>query len=332
MIIKMKNIPKIELHVHLDGCLRAKTVKELLNSDIPLKEIETKLTVNKNCQDLNEYLEKFELPLQVLQTKENLKRVSYELGTDLINEHVIYAEIRFAPLLHLKKGLTIDEVVEAVIQGLNKSKLQYNLILCLMRGADKNLNYSTIKTAYTYLNKGVCALDLAGAESLYDNLLYVDLFKYAKKLGIPFTIHAGEASGKESIKTAIEMGAKRIGHGLNYEEDLEIINLLKENKIALEMCPTSNIQTKAITDFKNYPLYKLYKMGIMTTINTDNRTVSNTNLTKEYELLLNNFDLKIDDIIKMNEYAIDSAFLNNVDKEKLLIEYKKQLWNTAFFL
>lgn len=330
MIIKMKNIPKIELHIHLDGCLRAKTVKELLDSDIPLKEIETKLTVNQNCQNLNEYLKKFELPLQVLQTKENLKRVSYELGTDLINEHVIYAEIRFAPLLHLKKGLKIDEVVEAVIQGLNNSSLQYNLILCLMRGADKNLNYSTIKTAYKYLNKGVCALDLAGAENLYDNLLYADLFKYAKKLGIPFTIHAGEASGKESIKTAIEMGAKRIGHGLNYEGNSEIINLLKKNKIALEMCPTSNIQTKAITDFKNYPLFKLYKMGIMTTINTDNRTVSNTNLTKEYELLLSNFDLKIDDIIKMNEYAINAAFLSDKDKKKLLIEYKRQLWNTAF--
>ena len=160
---------------------------------------------------------------------------------------------------------------------------------------------------------------------MYDNLLYQDLFKYAKKLRIPFTIHAGEARGKESIKSAIEMGAKRIGHGLNYEEDLEIVNLLKKNKIALEMCPTSNIQTKAITDFKKYPLYKLYKNGIMTTINTDNRTVSNTNLSKEYELLLNNFPLTINDLIKMNEYAIKSSFLNNEDKNNLLDKYKKLL-------
>ena len=321
----MINIPKIELHVHLDGCLRSKTVKELLDSDVSLEEINKKLTVSKHCQSLNEYLEKFKLPIEVLQTKENLKRVSYELGLDLINDNVIYAEIRFAPLLHLKKGLKMNEVIDAVIEGLNETKLQYNLILCLMRGADENLNLATIDLAKKYLNKGVVAIDLAGAESLYDNLLYQDLFKYAKKLEIPFTIHAGEARGKESIKSAIEMGAKRIGHGLNYEEDLEIVNLLKKNKIALEMCPTSNIQTKAITDFKKYPLYKLYKNGIMTTINTDNRTVSNTNLSKEYELLLNNFPLTINDLIKMNEYAIKSSFLNDEDKNNLLAKYKKLL-------
>lgn len=322
--MNLKTIPKIELHLHLDGSVRYETTYELLNGNYSKEQIKQLMTVN-NCNNLNEYLEKFDLPLSILQTKENLTRVSYELCQDLEKENVIYAEIRFAPLLHLKNGLTIEEVVNSVLDGLNKSNIKTNLILCLMRGNEKSLNQETINIAKKYLNKGVCALDLAGAEGLYPNELYTDLFKEANKLNIPFTIHAGEASNKESMMSAIKMGAKRLGHGINYDNDLVLIDEIKKRNIALEICLTSNIQTKTIDNILSHPLYELYKKGVLTTINTDNRTVSNTTLTKEYELLLNNFNLTIDDIIKMNEYAIKSSFLSLTEKEKLLKKYHELL-------
>lgn len=318
----LKKLSKIELHLHLDGSLRLDTVYELTNYQYSKEALKSMLMVQKNS-NLTEYLEKFTLPLKILQTKENLTRVSYELCEDLNKENVLYAEIRFAPLLHTK-NLTIEEAVTSVLKGLHKADIKTNLILCLMRGADEKLNLQTIEIAKKYLNKGVCALDLAGDENLYPNELYIDLFKYIEKLKIPFTIHAGEAKGKESIISALNMKAKRLGHGIKYENDLELIERLKKDKIALEMCPTSNVQTKAVIDIKKHPIYNLYKQGVLTTINTDNRTVSNTTLTKEYELILSN-DLTIDDIIKMNKYAIESSFLSLKEKEILLHEFENQL-------
>lgn len=323
--MNFKKLPKVELHVHLDGSLKIDTINELTHYQYSKKELEERLIAKQNCQDLNMYLEKFELPLKLLQTKENLTRVSYELCEELKKENVIYAEIRFAPLLHTKECLNLEEVVIAVLNGLNKSTIKTNLILCLMRGANKNDNLKTIELAKKYLNNGVVGIDLAGAESLYKNELYEDLFRYANELKIPFTIHAGEASNEESIISALNMGAKRIGHGIKAINNEELIKRLKKDKIALEICPTSNINTKAIDNIKNHPIYDLYKQGVLTTINTDNKTVSNTDLIKEYELLLNNFPFKINDIIKMNEYAIECSFLPDKEKNKLHSLYKKEL-------
>ena len=199
---KIQEMPKAILHLHLDGSLRAETVYKWLveqGNNVTLEEVKESLMVDKECRNLNEYLQKFDLPSQVLQTEEHIEQATYELFEDLVKQNVIYAEVRFAPSKHIEKGLSYNQVVEAAIRGMNKAKEKFgidgNLILCCMRGEDNTMsNWQTVAVAKKYLDKGVCALDLAGAEALYPNQEFVDIFKIAKQANIPFTIHAGEAA------------------------------------------------------------------------------------------------------------------------------------------
>lgn len=309
---------KVELHLHLDGSVLISSAYELLGKNISIENLRKDMQVNGKCKNLSEYLTKFDLPQSIMQTKENLTKISYDLANSLKDDNVIYAEIRFAPQFHVKENLTYDEVVEAVLEGLNRVDIKTNLILCLMRGKynyEENLN--TIKCAERFLKKGVCAIDLAGDEASYSTKNYEKLFEIARKEKIPYTIHAGEASGKDSIEAAIDMKTTRIGHGIRCIEDDNLVKKLKKENITLEICPISNIQTNAVVDIKHHPIYKLYKNGVRVTVNTDNRTVSNTNLYKEYELLLNNFDFSIDDFVTMNKYAIAASFISDEEKEKL---------------
>lgn len=314
-MIDVKYIPKVELHVHLDGSVRIETAKELLNEN---DDIKYEMIASKKCHNLNDYLTKFDIPNMIMQSKENLERVAYELATDLKNENCIYAEIRFAPLKHLKGSLNKYEVVESVLKGLHRVDLQTNLILCMMRGDSFENNLEVIELAKHFLNKGVCAIDLAGAEALYKTSDYEELFKIAKKYNIPFTIHAGEADGKDSILSAINFGAKRIGHGVNVIYELDLIEKIKQKDILLEICPTSNIQTNIFPNYKEHPFRKLYDMGIKVCLNTDNRTVSNTTLKREYQHMIINQNITIEDLITMNKEAVKHAFLSEVEKEKLL--------------
>lgn len=205
---KIKEIPKVVLHLHLDGSLRPETVYKWLKEqgkDISFEQIKNDLMVDINCRDLNEYLKKFDLPLEVLQTEGNIEQATYELFEDLSKQNVIYAEVRFAPALHTKKGLKYNEIIESSIRGMNKAKekckIDGNLILCCMRGKDNiEENLRTVAAAKKYLNKGVCALDLAGAEALYPTSEFSNIFKIAKELNIPFTIHAGEADRTRKYK------------------------------------------------------------------------------------------------------------------------------------
>ena len=218
---EVKEMKKIVLHLHLDGSLRPETVlnwiieeedyKTLgfeckedflkLDKDELLEKVKKSLMVNKDCRDLNEYLEKFELPCKELQTEEHIVQATYELFEDLAKQNVIYAEVRFAPSKHREKGLDYDRIVEAAINGMNKAKEKYDiggsLILCAMRGDSENDNLETIKIAKKYLEKGVSAVDLAGAEALFSTSDYENVFREARKLNIPFTIHVGEAAGKK---------------------------------------------------------------------------------------------------------------------------------------
>lgn len=312
---------KIDLHLHLDGSLRPETVLELAKEQhvsLPAQtkeELEKFLRVPEDCRSLTEYLQCFDLPLMILQKTEAIERVVYELIEDLVKEDVIYAEIRFAPQLSAKKGLMQEEIVKAAIKGLNRGleefpSIQAGLILCCMRGeGNEEENLKTIEAAGKYLGKGVCAVDLAGAEALFKTEQYQELFKRVRELKLPFTIHAGEADGAESIRKALEFGAKRIGHGIRVIEDEELLKKVIKEKITLEVCPISNLHTKAAKDKKSHPIRILFDMGVRVTINTDNRTVSNTNLEKEYAFLKEYYQFKEEEIEKMNEYAKEAAFL-----------------------
>ncbi len=297
-------IKKIELHLHLDGSIREETANEILGKKCNLK-------AKDKCEDLNEYLEKFEIPSIILQTKENLERVAYELALDLKKDNVIYAEIRFAPLKHLNGGLSLDEVITSVLNGLSKVDIETNLILCMMRNDSFNDNKKVIDLAHKY----GFAIDLAGAEAIYKTKDFKELFEYAKSLNVLFTIHAGEADGYESIKAAIDFGASRLGHGIKIIDYPDLINEAKEKGITLEVCPTSNVQTNAVNILKDHPIKKLYDMNVNVCINTDNRTVSNITLEDEYNKLKETFNFTNEDFLKMNLMAIEASFAQ--DKEKL---------------
>ena len=311
----------IELHLHLDGSLRPETVWELAkeqNIKLPantVDEVRDQMQVPEDCRTLEEYLTRFDLPLLVLQTREALERAAFELTEDLAKEGVTYAEIRFAPQLSIKGGMTQEQAVEAAIEGVKRGMEQYpsirvGLILCCMRGEDnEEWNLQTVETAKKYLGDIVCAVDIAGAESLYPTERFAPVFEKVREYGLPSTIHAGEAAGPESMKTALAFGAKRIGHGVAAVEDPELVRRLIEEQITLEVCVTSNYQTKVVPSIEAHPIRRLFNAGVRVTVNSDNRTVSNTNVRKELDILRNVFGFKEQEIEKMEEYAWEARFL-----------------------
>lgn len=317
---------KVELHLHLDGSLRIQTAKELgikysiLPQDISDLEIESRLKVGKGS-DLKNYLKSFDLPIEILQYRESITRVAFEIVEDLYNEGTIYCEIRVAPIQHLKKGLTPDDVVKSILKGFIKAQNLYpikaNLLLCAMRHIPQEDNFFLIDLVEKYREYGVVGLDLAGNEADYPPELFKDLFREARNRSIPFTIHAGEASGANSVKSAIDMGARRIGHGLRSFEDNRLLKELVEKGVHLEMCPKSNIDTSAIDSFSNYPLVEYLKKGISVSINSDNRTVSSTNIDKEIELLKKEFNIDSKQIMQLTINAIESAFISDEMKNYL---------------
>lgn len=321
MINEINKMPKVELHLHLDGSIPLDIASKL--SDLPISELKEKMVVSNDCASLTEYLTKFDFPIQLLQTKENLKLVAEALINTLVRQNVIYAEIRFAPMFHTKKGLSYTDVVEAILEGLNtNTNIKTNLILCMMRGMTEEDNLKTIETAYTFLNKGVCAIDLAGDESKYPTSNYNHLFEIANQKEIPFTIHAGETRNALEVKEAIELGATRIGHGIHAVDDENVIKLIKEKDVLLEICPTSNIQTNVVNDYGKHPIYELFSKDVKVCINTDNTTVSNISITDEYIKLANTFNFTLENFYKMNRYALDHAFIS--DEEKALLINKLQ--------
>lgn len=311
------NIPKIELHLHLDGAVSIELASQL--SGLSIQKVKEKMIAPNKCENLSEYLTKFDFSSSIMQTKENLTLIAKALVDKLANQKVIYAEIRFAPMFHTKEGLTYEQVIESVLEGLKSNpNIKTNLILCMMRGFSKESNLKTIEIAEKYLNRGVCAIDLAGAEDKYPINEYLELFEIAKQKGIPFTIHAGENGNADEVRKAINIGAKRIGHGIHSIDSNEVLNLIKEKNILLEISPTSNVQTNSIDKYQNHPIEKLYKLGIPLSINTDNSTVSDISLTEEYIKLSNNFNFTLEDYKQMNINAINSSFLDLKEKEELL--------------
>ncbi|MGI6255397.1 MAG: adenosine deaminase [Acutalibacter sp.] len=282
----------IDLHLHLDGSLSPQLVGELArlqNLSLP-EDLETALTVPTDCSSLNDYLRCFDLPVALLQSGEALTLAVRDLSSRLEEQGLLYAELRFAPSQHTRQGLTQAQAVEAAIAGLPKRngdgwRFCAQLILCCMRGGDPAANGETVKTAARYLGQGVCALDLAGAEALYPTADSRELFRLAGSLGVPFTLHAGEAAGPESVRQALELGAQRIGHGVRAGEDPALLEVLSQRRIPLEMCPTSNLQTKAVPDLEHFPLRAYLHQGVLATVNTDNMTVSHTTLKQEFQLL-----------------------------------------------
>lgn len=322
----MKRVKKVELHLHLDGSIRPKTALELgkefniIPKKTKLKEIKSKLTVKKKT-NLKEYLKTFDLPIELMQYNKAIERVSYELVEDLYLEGTIYAEIRVAPIQHLKKDLKPSDVIESILKGFNNAQNNYpikvNLLLCVMRHLPSKDNMFILELFDKFRDKGVVGLDLAGNEADFPASNFKDLFSKAIDKNIPFTIHAGEALGPESVWEAIDLGASRIGHGVRSYEDSKLLNEILNRKVHLELCPISNRDTGAINNFKHYPIIDYLNKGISVSLNTDNRTVSNTTYKKEIKFLKKFVKINSNHIKQFNINAINSAFISNKEKKYL---------------
>lgn len=313
----LKNLPKIELHCHLDGSLSRPFIEKRLGRSVRPEE----LSVSANCTSLNEYLEKFDLPGKCIQDEAGLSGAAYDLLSQMKEENVCYAEVRFAPLLSETKEMDCRKVIEAVIGGMEQGKkdfeIEYGVIVCAMRHHSAEENMRMLKTAREYLGSGVCAADLAGAEALYPMSEFMDIFAETKKIGMPFTLHAGECGNPQNIVDSIHVGAGRIGHGIAMRGNGEIQELAKKAGVGIEMCPISNLQTKSVNSKAEYPMREFLDAGLKVSVNTDNRTVSNTSLTKELEFIQKNYGIRDEEVLQMMKNAIDTAFTNDSVKEKI---------------
>ena len=297
--------------MHLDGSLDIDYAKELVGKNVYDQ------MVSRHDGSLAQYLEKFYLPDELMTDYNVIVEFSYRLAKLLEKEDVIYAEIRFCPTSHNKK-ISVDRVITGIREGLSRvPTVKTNLIFCMRRNYSFDENLEIIKLAKKYLGNGCCAIDLVGDEASYETKYFQELFEIASNWGIPFTIHAGEVGSYESVLDAIKFGAKRIGHGIRSIDDMDTIEALKKNKIFLEICPDSNLDTKAVHSIGDHPIRGLVDLGVKVTISTDNRTVSDTSLENEYNLLRKYLGFSEDDILKFNLNAIDAAFISEKEKDEL---------------
>lgn len=323
---ELKKLPKIELHCHLDGSLSKEFIQAHLGRDVSEEE----LSVSMDCKSLVEYLEKFELPCACLKDEEGLEGAGYDVLKTMSAENVCYAEIRFAPLFSVTDTMGTEQVIAALIKGLERGKkefgVEYNVITCAMRHHSEEENMKMIRAAREFLGAGVCAADLAGAEAQYPMTEFMELFCRTKALGMPFTIHAGECGSAQNIADALKAGAGRIGHGIAMRGHPGLQKLVRHEGIGIEMCPISNLQTKAVESPAEYPLREFLKSGLPVSINTDNRTVSKTSMTKELEFIQKTYGINDEEIMRLMKNAADTAFAKDDVKNRLyqkLIEFEQ---------
>jgi adenosine deaminase len=320
----LKTVPKVELHCHLDGAVTPETIFDLLKQkgeEKPLSYIKQQIQVETSCRDLTEYLTKFDLTLQCIQTPEAMRRVAAEAVENAARDGVIYIEVRFAPQIMRLNGLTCGQVVENVLLGLadgqNKTGTIAHAILICMRHHTIDQNLEVVQTAREFMQKGVVAIDLAGDEAAYPLYLYKDIFLFARKYGIPCTIHAGETGDQNNIMLAIEYGASRLGHGIKAKNDPELIDFIAERGVGIEMCPTSNLQTHSVNSWEEYPVRLFYEKGVKIAVCTDDPVVSNTDLSRELGILVQHFHFNTHELKEIILNSVDMSFASQEEKERM---------------
>ena len=317
----LKRFPKVELHCHLDGCLRIETILDLAQKDkvklpsFDFDELREALTIGDNRVTLEEYIDRFNITLSVMQTPESLKRIAFELIEDVSKENVRYIEIRYSPILHTKKDMTPVESIDAVNAGLKQGEKEFGvksgIIICGIRNISPDVSLKLADLTVQYKNKGVVGFDLAGTEENFPAKDHREAFYLIQNNNINATIHAGEAFGPASIHQAIHYcNAHRIGHGTRLKEDKDLMNYVNDHRIPLEICLTSNWHTRTVRSLKYHPAKFYYDKGIRISLNTDNRLISDTTLTKEFALAHELFGFYLNDFRRMTITAMKSAFLS----------------------
>ncbi len=321
-------LPKTDLHVHLDGSLRPETLLELARQqqvELPFETCEDVVRYMEETatQDLKRYLSVFDLTLKVLQTPDALRRVAFELAEDAAKENVRYMEARFAPPLHEAQGQSWEQAVDAVLSGLRDAEDRYVLrtgvILTGIRTMTPEMSLRLAEMTVAYKHNGVVGFDLAGEEAHFPAKDHREAFYVVRNNNISGTVHAGEGFGPPSIHQALHYcGAHRIGHGTLLWQDRELMNYVNDHRIPLELCLTSNVQTGATTSIHSHPFRIYFDAGLRVTINTDNRLVSNTSVTKELDLACRTFQLSIYDLRGILISGFKSAFQPYHEKVALL--------------
>lgn len=331
-----EQLPKTDLHVHLDGSLRLESLIEMAKEqgvELPSfepAELARTLHLGENTGSLVEYLKAFDTTLKVLQTEDALIRAARELAEDAALENVRYMEVRYAPMLHTQQGLRLTTVVEAVLEGLWQAKqshgIESSVIICGIRNISPESSLEMSQLAVAYKGRGVVAFDLAGAEYDHPAKHHLAAFQLVRQNNINVTIHAGEAYGPESIHQAIhDCGAHRIGHGCRLSEDGDLLHYVNDHRITLESCPSSNVQTGAVRDLASHPIKLYHDLGLRVTVNTDNRLITDTTVSKELWLTHTQVGLGLSDIKRIVRNGFKAAFLPFHEKQAWLRRISQQL-------
>ncbi len=322
-----KNQPKVELHLHLDCSLSYEVVSQI-NPLLTLQEYQESFIAPDKCADLADYISRAIKGIELMQTAAQLRLVTLDLFKQLKEDNIIYAEIRFAPLLHISGDLSAEEVVEivneAVAEGISTYGLDAGIILCTLRNYSEAQSMQTVKLVYKYKNTQVLGFDIAADEAIFPIDNHIKAFQFAKENNIKCTAHAGEAKGPESVWESLEnFHPLRIGHGVRSAEDEKLLSTLKDKKIHLEVCPTSNIQVNVFDKIENHSLDKIFNSGVSISINTDSRTISNVSLSEEYHLLEQVFNWNKLHFKKCNLEAIKHSFASEEIKEKIRLQLER---------
>jgi adenosine deaminase len=331
----LERLPKAELHVHLDGSLRPETLLELAaeyGKPLPVADPDALRSYMhvRDAVNLVEYLDRFAVTLSVMQTGAALERIAYELAEDLARENVRYAEIRYSPILNTREGLPLTEAVDAPLRGLKAAAdafgIRTNLIICGIRNMDPATSQELADLTVAYQGRGVVAFDLAGAEYNYPAKKHKDAFYTVINKNMATTIHAGEAYGPESIHQALHYcKANRIGHGTRLQEDPELMQYVKDFRIPIEICLTSNVQTRAAPSFAEHPLRRYYDADLVLSLNTDNRLMSATTMTEEFWRAHEHQGFTWDELVDLTQMAFGAAFLHWDEKQALLEQVKAEI-------
>ena len=332
---RLLRIPKAELHVHLDGSLRTSTMVELAaERGVPLPTDDPAALydymVVDDARNLDDYLERFHLTLALMQDAEGIERVAYELAEDHAKENVRYVEARFSPILNARGELEAHEALEAALKGLRRAENDFDLstgvIVCALRSLDPSVSKDMAELAVAFADRGVCAFDVAGAEAGNPVREHLEALRTAERAGLPITIHAGEGFGASSIRQAIEDGgAGRIGHGTRLLEDESLLAQVRDAGIPLEICITSNVQTRVANNHAEHPVRHYFDAGLTVCLCTDNRLMSGVTLTEEYEHARDDLGFTWPELVRIARMAFESAYAPPEVKQQLLADFDRDV-------
>ncbi len=332
---RLRRLPKTDLHVHLDGSLRPETLIALADErNVKLPAREPAALANymhvQDARDLVDYLARFDITLSVMQDADALERIAFELAEDAAAENVRYMEVRFSPVLNVQNGLTLGEAVDAPLRGLRRAEETYDIrtgiIICGIRNMSPHTSMDLADLTVDFKDRGVVAFDLAGAEYNNPAKMHREAFYRVGNANVAATIHAGEAYGPESIHQALHYcNANWIGHGTRLFEDPDLMEYVNDFRVPIEICITSNLQTRAVPSLAEHPVRLYYDEGLVVTLNTDNRLMSATTVTEEYWRAHEHLDFSWDELTRVAMYGFESAFLPFKQKQAMLREVRAEI-------